>query len=74
MVMVMGVADDVVGLDRAGGDDRGNRQPGDRLRRQRAHARRDKATGATDATDCSSARRRTRPAGARHVGSPGAGG
>jgi hypothetical protein len=73
-MVMMSVGHSVVGLDSAGGDDRGNRKPGDRLRRQCAHARRDKATGGACASGCSSARRGARPAGARHVGSPGAGG
>jgi len=72
MVMAVDAAHRVVSRNRAGGDDRGDRQPGDRLRRERANARRHEATAG--ASERSSARRGARPAGARHMRSPGAGG
>ena len=75
VVMVTSVACGVIGLDRAGGDDRGDSQSCRCLRRERTHAGGDQAaSGACASSNGPGSRRRACPSGARHVGSPGAGG
>lgn len=74
-MMVVGMADRMVSLDCAGGDDRSDREPSNCLGGQCADTRCHKATGGAGSTDCAGgACRCARSTGARHVGSPGAGG